>query len=49
MNITNIDVHPPTIKAAYNRKKDHIYQTAMLVSHTGSVLDIDSIKRMVVS
>ena len=49
MNITNIDVHPPTIKAAYNCKKDHIYQTAMLVSQTGSVLDIGSIKHKVVS
>ena len=29
------------------KKKEHIYQAAMLDPHTGSELDIDSIKKMV--
>ncbi len=47
MNMTNINVQLLTIEAAVTRKKDHIYQAAMLDPHTGSELDIDSIKRMV--
>ena len=47
MNMTNINVHLLTIEAARTKKKDHIYQAAMLDPHTGSELDIDSIKRMV--
>ncbi len=47
MNMTNINVHLLTIEAAVTRKKEHIYQAAMLDPHTGSELDIDSIKKMV--
>ena len=47
MNMTNINVQLLTIEAARTRKKDHIYQAAMLDPHTGSELDIDSIKKMV--
>ena len=47
MNMTNINVQLLTIEAAHTRKKDHIYQAAMLDPHTGSELDIDSIKHMV--
>ena len=47
MNMTNINVQLLTIEAAKTRKKDHIYQAAMLDPHTGSELDIDSIKKMV--
>jgi len=47
MNMTNINVHLLTIEAAKTRRKDHIYQAAMLDPHTGSELDIDSIKKMV--
>ena len=47
MNMTNINVQLLTIEAARTRKKEHIYQAAMLDPHTGSELDIDTIKRMV--
>ena len=47
MNMTNINVQLLTIEAARTLKKDHIYQAAMLDPHTGSELDIDSIKHMV--
>jgi len=47
MNMTNINVQLLTIEAAVTRKKEHIYQAAMLDPHTGSELDIDTIKRMV--
>jgi alpha-galactosidase len=47
MNMTNINVQLLTIEAAVTGKKEHIYQAAMLDPHTGSELDIDSIKKMV--
>lgn len=47
MNMTNINVQLLTIEAARTGKKEHIYQAAMLDPHTGSELDIDTIKRMV--
>ena len=47
MNMTNINVQLLTIEAAVTRKKDHIYQAAMLDPHTGSELDIDTIRKMV--
>ena len=47
MNMTNINVQLLTIEAARTRKLEHIYQAAMLDPHTGSELDIDSIKKMV--
>ena len=47
MNMTNINVQLLTIEAAHTLKKDHIYQAAMLDPHTGSELDIDTIKKMV--
>lgn len=47
MNMTNINVQLLTVEAARTRKKEHIYQAAMLDPHTGSELDIDSICRMV--
>ncbi len=47
MNMTNINVQLLTIEAARTLKKEHIYQAAMLDPHTGSELDIDSIKSMV--
>ena len=36
-----------TIEAARTRKKEHIYQAAMLDPHTGSELDVDTIRKMV--
>jgi len=47
MNMTNINVQLLTIEAARTLKKEHIYQAAMLDPHTGSELDIDTIKAMV--
>ena len=47
MNMTNVNVQLLTIEAAVTKKKEHIYQAAMLDPHTGSELDIDTIKKMV--
>ena len=47
MNVTNINVQLLTIEAARTLKRDHVYQAAMLDPHTGSELDIDTIKKMV--
>ncbi len=47
MNMTNINVQLLTIEAAVTRKKEHIYQAAMLDPHTASELSIDEIKNMV--
>jgi len=47
MNMTNINVQLLTIEAYQTRKKEHIYQAAMLDPHTGSELDIDTIVKMV--
>lgn len=47
MNMTNINVHLLTIEAAVTLKKEHIYHAAMLDPHTGSELDINTIKKMV--
>jgi len=47
MNMTNVNVQLITIEAAHTKKRDHIYQAAMLDPHTASELDIDTIRRMV--
>ncbi len=47
MNMTNINVQLLTIEAAVTKKREHIYQAAMLDPRTGSELDIDTIVRMV--
>ena len=47
MNMTNINVQLLTIEAAVTKKREHIYQAAMLDPHTGSELDIDTIVKMV--
>ena len=36
-----------TIEAARTRRLDKVYQAAMMDPHTGSELDIDTIKKMV--
>ena len=46
MNMTNINVQLMTIEAAVTRKKDAIYQAAMLDPHTSSELSIDDIVKM---
>ncbi len=43
MNMTNINVQLLTIEAAVTKKKDKIYQAAMLDPHTSSELSIDDI------
>lgn len=43
LNMTNINVHLLTIKAAMTRKKEDIYHAAMLDPHTGSELSLDDI------
>ena len=47
MNMTNINVQLLTIEAAVTRKKEHIYQAAMLEPHTASELSIDDIIKLV--
>ena len=46
MNMTNINPQLLTIEAFVTKKKEHIYQAAMLDPHTGSELDIDTIIKM---
>ena len=46
MKMTNINVQLLTIEAAVTRKKDAIYQAAMLDPHTSSELSIDDIVKM---
>ncbi len=47
LNMSNIAVQLLTIEAARTRKKEYIYQAAMMDPHTAAELDIDSIKKMV--
>ena len=47
MNMTNINVQLLTIEAVRTRKRDHIYQAAMLDPHTAAELSIDDIRAMV--
>ena len=47
MNMTNISTQLLTIEAARTRRLDKVYQAAMMDPHTGSELDIDTIKKMV--
>ncbi len=46
LNRTNINVHLLTVEAALTRKREHIYQAAMLDPHTAAELSIDDIRRM---
>ena len=46
MNMTNINPQLLTIEAAVTKKKEHIYQAAMLDPHTSSELSIDDIVKM---
>ena len=46
MNRTNINVQLLTIKAVMTRKKDYIYQAAMMDPHTAAELSIDDIVAM---
>ena len=46
LNMTNINVQLLTIEAALTRKKDYIYQAAMLDPHTSAELSIDQIRAL---
>lgn len=46
MNMTNINVQLLTIEAARTKKREAIYQAAMLDPHTGAQLSIDDIVKM---
>jgi alpha-galactosidase len=46
LNMTNINVQLLTIAAAVTKKKDYIYQAAMLDPHTSSELSIDDIRSL---
>ena len=46
MNMTNINPQLLTIEAAVTKKKEHIYQAAMLDPQTSSELSIDDIIKM---
>lgn len=46
MNMTNINTQLLTIEAAVTKKKEHIYQAAMLDPHTAAELGIDDIVKM---
>ena len=46
MNMTNVNVHLLTIEAARSKKREHIYQAAMLDPHTAAELSIDDIVKM---
>ncbi|MFW6287566.1 MAG: alpha-glucosidase/alpha-galactosidase, partial [bacterium] len=46
LNMTNINVHLLTIEASLSRKKEYIYQAAMLDPHTSSELSLDDIKSL---
>ena len=46
MNMTNINAQLITIEAARTRKREHIYQAAMLDPHTAAELSIDDIVKM---
>lgn len=44
LNRTNVNVQILTVEAALTKRKDHIYQAAMLDPHTGAELTIDQIR-----
>ncbi|MBN1672915.1 MAG: alpha-glucosidase/alpha-galactosidase [Kiritimatiellae bacterium] len=46
LNRTNINVQILAVEAALTRKKEYLYQAAMLDPHTGSELPIDQIVRL---
>jgi alpha-galactosidase len=46
MNRTNVNVQVLTVEAALTRRKDYIYQAAMMDPHTAAELTIDEIRDM---
>jgi alpha-galactosidase len=49
MNMTNINAQLMTIEAAITKKKESIYQAAMLEPHTAAELSLDDIIKCVMS
>jgi alpha-galactosidase len=43
LNRTNVNVHLLTIEAALHRKKEKVYQAALMDPHTAGELSIDEI------
>ena len=46
MNMTNINVQLLAIEAARSRKREAVYQAAMLDPHTAAQLSLDDIVKM---
>ena len=46
LNRTNINVQILTVEAALTRKKDYVYQAAMLDPHTAAELTLDEIRSL---
>lgn len=46
MNMTNINVQLLTIRAAITKKREHVYQAAMMDPHTAAELSIEEIETM---
>jgi alpha-galactosidase len=44
---TNLNVHELVVRAALDRRRDYVYQAAMLDPHTGAELSLDEIHRLV--
>jgi alpha-galactosidase len=44
---TNLTVHELVVRAALERRRDHVYHAAMLDPHTGAELSLDEIRRLV--
>ncbi|MBS1724080.1 MAG: alpha-glucosidase/alpha-galactosidase [Armatimonadetes bacterium] len=47
MIMTNVNVQSLTVEAVLTRKKDHVYQAAMMDPHTSQDLPLDSIRSLV--
>ena len=44
---TNLNVHELVVRAALERRRDHVYHAAMLDPHTGAELSLEEIRRLV--
>jgi alpha-galactosidase len=44
---TNLNVHELVVRAALERRRDHVYHAAMLDPHTGAELSLDEIRLLV--
>jgi alpha-galactosidase len=44
---TNLNVHELVVRAALDRRREHVYHAAMLDPHTGAELSLEEIRRLV--